>query len=200
MAVVLLDEAKAALNLNSSADDVELSMYLDAADDVVSNLIGPVTATPFTDLIEPAHGVSSYPSGTYSTAAGPSAWRGFTLAHTPVQSLTSVTGAYSGAVYSTAGLLLEGTQGLVRPAAATAWPWWEPVLVAYVAGWVKVPAAARLAALVIIEHLWQTQRAGGVSASPFAPESPGQPHGLGYAIPPRALELLAPFRLAPRVA
>jgi hypothetical protein len=58
------------------------------------------------------------------------------------------------------------------------------------------------AARIILQHLWRTQRAGrrgGVAGGgdDYAVTEPIP--GIGYAVPNRALELLAPDRLAPEV-
>lgn len=192
MATLTLAEAKSALNLTTSAHDVELSIYLDAVDDVISSLIGPVAPTAYSEMVQPAW--HAFTPAVQTEMLEPT-WYAFTVAYTPLVSLTSITGAWSGESYATDGLVVQNESGVVtRPASLAQWPW-EPVIVAYTAGWASVPAAAKLAGLVIIQYWWETQRASG----PLSPD-PAPTPGLGFAIPPRALELLAPFKLAPRVA
>lgn len=66
------------------------------------------------------------------------------------------------------------------------------VRVVYTAGHETVPGNVKLAALIILQHLWETQR-GAVSGSggalgaeeTYAPQA-----GAGFALPRRALELL----------
>jgi hypothetical protein len=58
----------------------------------------------------------------------------------------------------------------------------------YQAGEVVIPDDYRLAALIIIEHLWETQR--GTMGVQLGGDSEGYSPGRGFAIPRRALELL----------
>ncbi len=51
------------------------------------------------------------------------------------------------------------------------------------------PAPVRLATLMLVDHLWETQR-GPVSSAPFDDSSFDR---TGYAVPNRVLELLAPY-------
>ena len=62
-----------------------------------------------------------------------------------------------------------------------------------------VPEELALATLIIAAHLWETQR--GTSARPQAFPGGGEerPSGMGYAIPNRAAELMAPH-VVPTVA
>lgn len=52
------------------------------------------------------------------------------------------------------------------------------------------PAPVKLATLMLLDHLWETQR--GPSATPLDVDT-GAPTGLGYAVPNRVLELLGPY-------
>lgn len=52
------------------------------------------------------------------------------------------------------------------------------------------PAPVKLATLLLLDHLWNTQRGGA-----FTPvdEETGTPYTFGFAVPNRVLELLAPY-------
>lgn len=52
------------------------------------------------------------------------------------------------------------------------------------------PAPVHLATLLLLDHLWATQR--GASSTPVDEEL-GTPVSFGFAIPNRVLELLAPY-------
>lgn len=70
--------------------------------------------------------------------------------------------------------------------------------VTYVAGRTVVPDAVVMAILIIARHLWNLQRGNApqaVSDDEFLPDP-----GLGYAIPARAQDLLAPYARPPVVA
>ncbi|MFD0885754.1 hypothetical protein ACFQ08_14480, partial [Streptosporangium algeriense] len=63
-----------------------------------------------------------------------------------------------------------------------------PVLVVYAAGRTEIPANVLLAALIIIGHLWETQR-GTVAPRLGTDDEVWDPRA-GFAVPRRALELL----------
>lgn len=105
-------------------------------------------------------------------------------------------------VVSVTSLTLDGTSvtytavdgGMLADVAVTG-----DVVATYIAGRTVVPGAVRLAALIIAAHLWQTQLGSaptqlqdGFNAEPTV--------GVGYAIPNRAADLLAPYLLLPGVA
>lgn len=52
------------------------------------------------------------------------------------------------------------------------------------------PAPVRLATLMLLDHLWETQR--GPASNPVDDEL-GTPGTFGFAVPNRVLELLAPY-------
>ena len=52
------------------------------------------------------------------------------------------------------------------------------------------PAPVKVATLILLDHLWETQR--GPSSNPVDTET-GTPYTFGFAIPNRVLELLAPY-------
>jgi hypothetical protein len=58
-----------------------------------------------------------------------------------------------------------------------------------------------MATLIIAGHLWETQRGNSpvASALPAEDYSPGVV-GMGFAIPARAMDLLAPYLRPPNVA
>lgn len=174
-----LADVKVHLDIDESDEsaDVELAGFLGAAIEVVEGIVGPISPTSYTET----H---------YGRSGGP-----IFLHHAPViavQELGTPTYAYSvedltvdtgmGAIIDTAGYALRGN-----------------LTVTYTAGRATVPAAVRLAVLIIVAHLWETQR--GAAPLPFGgPDAEVPLPGQGFAIPRRAEELLAPFLLAPVLA
>jgi hypothetical protein len=130
---------------------------------------------------------------------GPVLWRTVTqrisandstlvLNTTPVLSVTSLTLSGSPATYT----VIDG--GMLADVTARG-----DVVATYVAGRTVVPGAVRLAALIIAAHLWQTQL--GSAPTQLQDGFNNEPTvGLGYAIPNRAADLLAPYLLLPGVA
>ena len=156
---------------------------LDAAVDVVEGIIGPLTAKSVT---ETHRNVSSDV---------------LVLRRMPVVDLVSVSMG-SGSLVSSLPVDdfdLDADTGLLRRADGG---WLSgSFTVTYSVGRPTVPAAVRLAILVIAGHLFETQRMPGFQSADSLPAGfgglDGVPDarlpGLGYAIPNRAQELLTPY-------
>ena len=169
---VTLTQLRDHLNLTGpSANDAELERFLSAAQEHVEQLIGPVLNSTITEVL-PITG---------STVV---------LSECPVAYVASVT--VGGATLT--GWTLRPRSGLVTGVNGSG-----DATVTYTAGRVMCPDAVVVAALVIAEHLWRTQLGGSPSALPMD-DMAGVPGGSGFAIPRRALELLAPYLKAPGVA
>ena len=112
----------------------------------------------------------------------------------PLVSVTSITSASGGVIDISGGLDLDANAGLIRrvlglPFYGPFFQWLPQVTVTYVAGWgVSVPAAFGVAARIILQHLWSSQR--GPSLLPMGAEELTTVPGFGYAIPNQAAELL----------
>ena len=111
----------------------------------------------------------------------------------PLVSVTSITSASGGAIDISAGLDLDTNAGIIRrklglPFYGPFFQWLPQVTVTYVAGWgTAVPASFGIAARIILQHLWDTQR--GAAGQPLQGEELVTLPGFGYAIP-AAAELL----------
>ncbi|MFJ1653514.1 head-tail connector protein [Streptomyces sp. NPDC088337] len=166
MAIVTLAEAKKQLNidLNDTDDDTELMLYADAATSA---------------LEEHKHEVIERREFTEQVTANGSVLR---LSHTPVVDLVSVVGVDSGQEWDTARLRVSPS-GLVRVLSGLALV--GALEFTYTAGPAVPRPGEKLAALIVIQHLWETQRgrAGAVYAGDVVVPA-------GYAIPNRAAELL----------
>jgi hypothetical protein len=125
--------------------------------------------------------------------------RTFVLRKRPLVSVTSVIDAFSGQTFITTDLDVDTNSGVVRRRLGlpfiTAYSANPIVLVTYVAGWgIPTPPAFNAAARIILDHLWATQR--GPSTRPsLSGEETTETYGLGFAVPNRAAELLAPYAL-----
>lgn len=169
--VVTLDELKDFVNVSSGTSDAELLMMLDAAVEAVEGIVGPILHRTVVERVRAnAHTIA--------------------LRESPVVSVTSITSAGSAVTYS-----LDAATGLLLDVYSAG-----DNTVTYVAGRTSVPEAIRLAVLIIAGHLWRTQLGSAPAnslqgADEFTPDI-----GLGYAIPSRAQDLLAPYALPPTVA
>lgn len=72
--------------------------------------------------------------------------------------------------------------------------------VTYVAGFDRLPMAVRLATLIVVGRLWETQRGNGPSALPEDLNEPFTAPGGLPLLPPRAQTLLEPYRRGVLVA
>lgn len=182
MALLTLEEAKQQLDIESSAHDAELQVYVDALESVIEGYIGVITERTVTEQIE--------------------GW-GPTLAvlHPPVLSVTSLVGLVAGGTGYTADTLhVNGPAGIIRRADGGVFSG-GPFTVTYTAGRAEVPATVKLAAAILLQHLWRTQYGsarGQGSSDDFAVTEPIP--GFGYAVPNRVLQLLEPFKQPPGVA
>ncbi|MDX2681103.1 head-tail connector protein [Streptomyces sp. NY05-11A] len=182
MALLTLAEAKLQLNLTTDTDDTELQTYIDAVTAPIEEYIGPV---------EPREVIERHDAE--------SGRRVLVLRTTPVLSVTSVTPLLDGGVsYPVDGLVLDPDTGEIRRRDRG---WFRDLLLVTVqAGREETSPTINLAARMLVQHLWRTQRptrSGGLAGG-GEDYSVGQPiPGFGYAVPNRVLELLAPYRLPP---
>ncbi len=176
--IVSLAEAKQHLNITSTTHDEEIRTIIDAATEWVEYRIGPVVRRSITTTVTPSGG---------SLFLEP-----------PVISLTSLTSAFGytetfnlATVYTdlSTGVLHYGYSGSTFA---------YPVTVTYVAGRAVVPAAVRLATMIMLKSFWETQR-GAVSLSVQGLDETENLDGMGLAVW-RAEKLLEPYLLAPSVA
>lgn len=173
-----LDDVHAQLNITSSDDDVELQAFLDAAVAVVEAKVGPLSAKSTTETVR---------------TRGPR----LLLNRLPVQSVTSLVATAPGTLtYATADLTWNGPAGTVwlRNGGSLCGEW----IATYTAGLADVPANLSLATLIIVGHLWETQRGRSQRPGLLSPEDGTAPLA-GFAIPNRAAELMA-AHLMPGVA
>jgi hypothetical protein len=189
--IVSLADAKQQLNITDTSVDDELRIYLESTTSVVERVRNEaVVKRTFTDEIylpEYFRGIGQVANSAMPYGIDTARFR-VALAHSPALSLTSVARVDNTMTWDVTNLHLDPS-GIIDVM-------FGPTLVGhiavvYVAGYVIIPATFQLAASMIINHLWQTQRGtrggprvgGGMSDTTAIP-------GFGFAIPNRALELL----------
>lgn len=184
MALLTLDEAKRQLDIETSADDTELQVYVAALTDVIERHIGPVVYRAVTETIE---------------------GRGCTmcLSSIPATALVSVTPLGASDALDVSDLDLDPATGVVRYLNGSfSGAIWRVV---YTAGRIPedgdVPPTIKLAAAILLQHLWRTQYGSARGQGGADDYSVSEPiPGFGYAVPNRVLQLLEPFKLPPGVA
>jgi uncharacterized phiE125 gp8 family phage protein len=114
----------------------------------------------------------------------------------PLVSVTQILGAGGTAIDISGGLDLDVNAGTIRrklglPFYGPFFTWLPQVTVIAVAGWgVAVPAAFSQAAMIILQHLYESRRGPGSIMSGAAATEMVTPPGFGFAIPRMAAELL----------
>lgn len=179
--IVSLADTKAHLNIDPGvlAHDEELRTYIEAATNVVQDHTGlTLVRASRTDRVRPS--------------SGSELW----LPRRPVISVTSLTSLDLSVTWpvTSTDVYLKSEWGQLTRLAGT--PWYGDMLASYVPGVAVIEERYTLAAKIIIQHLWSTQRQPSVGPSAFG--GGPAPAGPGFAIPNRALELLG--KPAPVVA
>ena len=176
MAIVTLADAKAQLNIPASdtSGDIELQGYVDAAIAAVETQLGQVVdRRTVVDQLDFASNMTA-----------------FLLRSAPVISLTSIVSLDGTQTWTVTPptMHVDGASGCVTVLSGP--PVKGSVLATYEAGYTTVPAHFRLAALIIVQHLWETQR--GTMGVQLGGDADNYVAGRGFAIPRRAIELLGP--------
>lgn len=176
-------DLKTHLDITSGGDDAELQDMLDAAVDVVENIVGPISPRPVTE--------------THYAVSGPT----LVTRRAPVASVTNLsTRLYPGLAWadqSVGDYVVDGDTGVIRT--ATGYMLRGDVTITYLAGYATVPTAVFLATLIIAANLWETQRGADPLPANSTDDISSANVGFAPAIPDRAKTLLEPFALAPLV-
>lgn len=197
--IVSLADTKKFLNITSTGDDDELRAYIESVTRVVENYRNEVIARrTVVEEIDTMRGVrtigrtgAAYDMGYENGGAK----RRIMLGSTPVLSLTSVARVDGTYTWDLSQIDLNPDTGGVSVLFGPLF--YGFIRATYVAGYSIVPSNYTMAALIIIEHLWQLQRqpsiggssTGGLFARGEMDASLGG-WGAGFAIPNRAAELL----------
>ena len=177
--VISLEDLKVHLNkdLDLHDDDDELEDFIDAAQDMIVEKVGPVLPTLYTE---------TRPAGKPFIL----------LSHRPVLSISSVSeNADYGtpAVVAPGGWKLDGGTGVLTRLSAREQPqlWaggYSGVDISYTAGLNPVPAKIRLATKELAAHLWRNTQLGRARRTSRGPEDDVAP--ATYSLPYRVAELL----------
>jgi hypothetical protein len=168
--IIALSEAKQQLNIDPSDTDYdeEIQGFARSITEVCERHVGALARTTR---------VEKHRGG-----------RAVVLMHSPVLTLTSVVAIEtSGTDQSVADLDLDQPTGIVTRKDGRYMQ--GPFRVTYVSGQTSIPAHVRQAALIILQHMWETQRGttGGVRVG--GSDEAYDPR-FGFSIPRRAQELL----------
>lgn len=169
--LISLADAKAHLNITTTASDDELREFLEAATEIVESYVGPVVTRTHTARVY----------GHYYR-------RSIALPHTQVTGITSITLVWDGSnPVNLADLTFDTPAGIVTFKSGFWFPYGD-MDITYTVGRSYVKPNWSLAAKIIVKHLWDTQLGN-------LPSIQGDDHGYvvtgsGYLVPYRAEALL----------
>lgn len=176
MSTIQLSEFKTHLNITRTNDDAELQRTLDSAEGWVNH-----------------HTAGHLGGGTITLTARSLAGCSLVLPAARLASVVSLTDPLGRPATFTGAELHDLQAGVVALPYRQRGTW--TVVATFDA---EIPDDLRLGTLIIGKHLWDTQRSPGrgEGARPgFGPGSEMATPPMGFAIPRRALELLAPYWL-----
>lgn len=200
--IASLGEIKDYLNISSSSrvNDTELLRLADGVTPVIESIVGPVTAASYDEWHDGGRPFVMLRHRPVQSVAAVIEYRANTA-----YTLTAITDPTAGTTYSyeldtafgriyrrTAG---GGTANFADGA--------DAVHVTYTAGRTTVPANVKLGALELIRANYQQTQQGGRSAFPTSNPADGLDGGstmMGFFVPNRVREMLAPSRRFPSIA
>lgn len=172
--IVSLAEAKEQVNIPAdvTTHDEELSGFVRATTAIVELHVGAIVRRSLTETFDGGR-------------------EAITLTRAPVLTITSVT--ENGTAVSASGYSLSKPSGVLRRISGSFPICWRQgigtVVVVYVPGRAVVEPNWTRGALIIIQHLWETQR-NTSGRRPQIGETEVRANGAFYSIPNRAVELL----------
>lgn len=169
MSVLTLPDAKAYLNITGTTSDGELQTFVDTAEARLSQEIGPLSAVTVTKRVASAQNFLLLPVA-------------------PAKSLTTINDVRASELVDLSLVTLDGDAGIVYYTDGSTLFRSPAYDVTYEAGWTTVPEDVMFAIKELVRHLWETQR------GPNLRREPDGPPAMGYALPNRVLEMIAPYR------
>lgn len=155
MTVLTLDDLTAHLNITGTAHDAELEDFIERAEALITQRVGPLEPTDVTRTVDRSGATLVLPV-------------------TPAISLTSID-SYAGSTIDVDGLTLDPS-GVVTIASGGSSLWEPSYTVTYVAGREECPADLLYAVIEQVRHMWKSQRGG--SSRPGSAENAPSPRSL----------------------
>jgi hypothetical protein len=169
ISIVSLADVKTQLTKTSTTNDEDLRSWIMSASENIEKTQGICAIRTFTERIY----------GRWS----------FVLTNKPVVSITTFTPVYPWTpALAAADVTLDTTTGVVSR--LDGWEFWGPYDVTYKAGRAVIPVSLRRACMLIVQHLWESRRAGNTATPSYAEQDTVTLPGWGYAIPNQAAQLL----------
>lgn len=169
--IVSLKDAKTHLNISNDGSDEELRGFIESVTSIVEGYVGTLFPVEYTETVE-ANGAT------------------VPLQHFPVVEIVSITAVRSGTTVDPAGVDVD-EYGVLRLTSGQCLNGLYRIV--YNAGRAILPANWTRAALIILQHMWETQRPRDSRRPPTAMSEDGYGQdaaGRWYTVPRRAVELL----------
>lgn len=188
-AVVTLDQTKEFLNITNTASDTELPFYMSAATSMWALRGGPVgeTAAPLDEWYDggrPSIVTRTYPISSVTLVE--ESWGSTKYTLTEVATGSGGT-AFAYTVDKATGTFVRRAAGIAVPFAVGE----RNVHIQYTPGYATVPEDVQLAVLLLIGHMWTTQR--GIGKRPGLGGDDTSMTGGSFAWPNRCEEILAGY-------
>ena len=196
--IISLPEAREILKIPTAdtSHDSQIRGFSQAITEWVEYVCGPVVTRQFTEIIRASGNVLVLSKPPVRTDLGTTLDTTNRRDGSTTNGLVSVTPLLTyGFMYDLSQLIVNGPLGTVRHVAGL--PFFysgDPYAQYQVKYWVgrKIcPFGIYEAAKIALKHVWAVERGGVAQASAFG-ESEAVPTGFGFAVPNRALELMAP--------
>lgn len=199
--IVDLQSVKAHLNMNPSdvSQDAELLGFILAATPIIRDIIGPVLPESHTEFFDGGNGTIVLPWQPVISIQSVYEYYGLSAFLLTEQQLGQQMNAFSFTVDYVTGQVTRRTFGgqAARFAIGD-----KNVKVVWTAGRADIPYNVRLGALELIRHNWQMTQQGGRGRWRASGAGGGDEMTvpIGFAVPDRVVEMLAPHRRPPGVA
>lgn len=187
------------LNLNDVSQDAELLGFILAATPIIRDIIGPILPETHTQFFNGGVGTISLPWQPVMSIQSATEYYGLSAFLLTEQPLGSQMNAFAFTVDYVTGQLTRRTFGGQAALFAVGD---KNVKVSWTAGRPDVPYNVRLGALELIRHNWQMTQQGGRGRMRSSVGGGGDEMSvpIGFAVPDRVVEMLAPHRRPPGVA
>lgn len=185
MPALTLEAAKSQLKITVDKHDADLTSYVDGVNEVIEHYIGPVDDRQVVER-----------------------WRGWreTIAvrHTPVVRVDSVTYLDGTQAVAVDDIDVDAATGALQLISSALWPAGR-LRIAYTAGrGGTAPHSAEVAALMIVQHLWEVRRGADSRRPAYSPVEGGTVQvatpNFTYSVPRRAIQLLEAYATGPAVS
>lgn len=178
---VSVQDLRSYINDSGAAPVSELDDMLAAATEMIEAQVGPILPRPQASTIRDFNGSI------------------LVLPVVPVLSVQSVTDAAGAPLATVADLDVDTSAGVINTYGRL---WRDRIVVNYTVGRDPVPFSLKVAVMITAGHLYETQR-GSASTRPGmlgGGTDGGGEVPMGFALPRRAEELIAPYRTVPAFA